>query len=184
MASVDTSKDRVGYFSHSGCDLKSGDHIYCYRALNVYSHHGIYIGETDCQVIHLAGPGDGGGQKSKSSALVRKCTLKEFQDGCEVHLVAYNVGLLTKWVKRAESCVSHKPYPPELVVETAKYYLKNPEAFGEYNLFINNCEQFAVFCKTGIKGYEAGQDLVNHIPVAKQIFLTLDQVTAVYPSEN
>ena len=51
----DDSLDRVGYISHavSEEDLKPGDHIYCHRS--IYTHHGIYIGEPDCQVIHAVG---------------------------------------------------------------------------------------------------------------------------------
>ena len=51
----DDSK-RIGYITHTMTpkDLKPGDHIYCYRAANIYSHHGIYIGENDCEVIHFS----------------------------------------------------------------------------------------------------------------------------------
>ena len=50
--SQDDSK-RIGYMTHTMTtkNLKPGDHIYCYRTANLYSHHGIYIGEKDCEVI-------------------------------------------------------------------------------------------------------------------------------------
>ena len=55
MADVDDSGSRVGFVSHAidEKDLKPGDHIYCHRI--GYSHHGIYIGEPDCEVIHFSG---------------------------------------------------------------------------------------------------------------------------------
>eukprot|EP00800_Vazella_pourtalesii_P006049 TRINITY_DN173_c0_g1_i12.p1 TRINITY_DN173_c0_g1~~TRINITY_DN173_c0_g1_i12.p1 ORF type:complete len:173 (+),score=34.06 TRINITY_DN173_c0_g1_i12:55-573(+) len=39
----------------------------------------------------------------------------------------------------------------EEIVETALYYLKDEEEWGEYNLVFNNCEHFASFCATGEK---------------------------------
>lgn len=86
----DDSSKRAGLIIHSvyKSDLKPGDHIYCYRALFAYSHHGIYIGERDCEVIHFAGRT--GETKSKSTAGIRKCTLAEFLDGDQLRLVAYD----------------------------------------------------------------------------------------------
>lgn len=51
------SADRVGYIYHavSREDLKPGDQIYAYRAGGIYNHHGIYIGEPSCEVIHFVG---------------------------------------------------------------------------------------------------------------------------------
>ena len=55
-AEADDSASRVGYFIHSveKRDLKPGDHIYCHRGPFVYNHHGIYIGERGCEVIHFS----------------------------------------------------------------------------------------------------------------------------------
>lgn len=52
----DDSVARVGYITHKikQEDLKPGDHIYCYRGGVLYSHHGIYVGEPDCEVIHFS----------------------------------------------------------------------------------------------------------------------------------
>lgn len=61
MAEADDSVSRVGYIFHTvdKKDLKPGDHIYCHRLHVAYRHHGIYIGEPGCEVIHFAGDGDG-----------------------------------------------------------------------------------------------------------------------------
>ena len=61
----DDSADRVGYIFHSCSvdDLKPGDHIYCHRFL--YSHHGIYIGERGCEVIHFSADEKGSLEKKK-----------------------------------------------------------------------------------------------------------------------
>ena len=62
---ADDSHDRVGYIFHSVAksDLKPGDHIYCHRML--YNHHGIYIGEHGCEVIHFSGPDNKGSLDKK-----------------------------------------------------------------------------------------------------------------------
>ncbi|XP_048328571.1 protein LEAD-SENSITIVE 1-like [Ziziphus jujuba] len=39
--------------------------------------------------------------------------------------------------------------PPRLVLHRAYFLLKN-DGFGAYNLFNNNCEDFAIYCKTGL----------------------------------
>ena len=41
-----------------------------------------------------------------------------------------------------------KARDPEDVVNTAVYYLENPSQWDDYNLVYNNCETFAVYCKT------------------------------------
>ena len=65
--SEDDSVERVGYIFHyiSQENLKPGDHIYCRRL--GYSHHGIYIGEHDCEVIHFSGGKKGSSLKISSS---------------------------------------------------------------------------------------------------------------------
>ena len=148
MATSDTSKDMVGYFSHavSREDLEPGDHIYCYRVLGAYSHHGIYTGKPKREVIHMSGPV--GGRKSKSSIMIRAVTLVEFIDGRQLRIVAYNASELTKIFKRSASCSRAPSVPAYKAIEQAEYYLKYPLLFGEYNALTNNCDLFAVFCKT------------------------------------
>ena len=65
-------------------DLKPGDHIYCHSsALFFYSHHGIYIGEPGCEVIHFSGIPDSklGSQSSSDLSLDNetKLLLQELQ---------------------------------------------------------------------------------------------------------
>ena len=67
-AEADDSASRVGYFIHSveKRDLKPGDHIYCHRGPFVYNHHGIYIGERGCEVIHFSADDKGSLDKKTS----------------------------------------------------------------------------------------------------------------------
>jgi len=105
-----------------------GDHIRVKRPF--YYHHGIYV--SDSEVIHFNTHGQGDGLLG--DAVIISSTLKEFLDLGKCEVKSYGLSLL------------EKPYPPEIVVERAISRL------GEsgYNVAINNCEQFAEWCKTGM----------------------------------
>lgn len=49
---------------------------------------------------------------------------------------------------RGGTCTLAVSDPDEIVVHRAKYLLEN--GFGCYNVFKNNCEDFAIYCKTGL----------------------------------
>lgn len=146
MANEDDSSERVGWLFHaiSKKDLKPGDHIYCYRMIFLYRHHGIYVGRKDCEVIHFSGTQN----KDKSEAQVRKCTLQEFCDGDQLCLVAYSYSCLLSAFKRGDACHVFKCDTSESVIERAQHYLNRPDLWGEYHLLFNNCETFAIYCKT------------------------------------
>lgn len=164
--SHDDSRDRAGLIFHdvSKCDLKPGDHIYCYRNVGIYNHHGIYIGEEDCKVIHLSGSMKVWilfyyskqqyfffFQKKFDSPSIRSCTLEEFLEGAQLRLVAYDASFLEARFKRGEAVHTMKCDPASVVIGRAKYYLDNPEEWADYNLVLNNCETFAVYCKTNVR---------------------------------
>lgn len=174
---TDDSADRVGHFSHAiePKDLKPGDQIYCYRIPGFYTHHGIYIGEDDCEVIHFSIGSSGMKHEPGSSIIpvasrvgakvhktmssneaiskalgikvhVHSCSLAEFCDGSDVRLVAYNYG---KSLKLGFSYHVIEAMPPSETVKLAKYYRDYPDKWKDYDLKDNNCEVFACFCKTG-----------------------------------
>ena len=68
------------------------------------------------------------------------------------------------------------PQPKEKIVETAEYYLKNEEEWGEYCLFDNNCEHFATYCATGLK--YSGQVLKTKA-VAMAVRVAVDVASAI-----
>ena len=145
MARKDDSKKIEGPLIHIVLKdwLKPGDHIYAYRLGGVYAHHGIYIGEPGMEVIHFSG------NKLSGKPCVQSCTYKEFKDGALLaHLVAYDVNPITAIWKRAQTVHQYKSRPAKDVVETAKYFLQHPEEYDDYNLYFNNCESFAIYCKT------------------------------------
>ncbi len=114
-----------------------GDHIFCFRTLK-YTHHGIDCG--DGTAIHFTGE-----PIAKSDAEIRKISLGEFADGAEIFVVKYEPQEYV--VRKRDGMVSTKvPLAPEQVVAHA--YSRLGES--GYSVFKNNCEHFAVWCKTGI----------------------------------
>lgn len=49
---------------------------------------------------------------------------------------------------RGGTCTTAAADPPETVIHRAMYLLQN--GFGNYDVFQNNCEDFALYCKTGL----------------------------------
>ncbi|CAJ2672821.1 unnamed protein product [Trifolium pratense] len=150
--------------------LKAGDHIYSWRTAYIYAHHGIYIG--DDKVIHFTRRGQEVGTGTvldvllvssgpiKSQELCPNCTTSE--DGHGVVVSCLNCflagGVLYKFEyavspalflakARGGTCTLAVSDEDEIVVHRAKYLLEN--GFGCYNLFKKNCEDFAIYCKTG-----------------------------------
>ncbi|XP_064385561.1 uncharacterized protein LOC135334338 [Halichondria panicea] len=149
---TDDSSLRVKYFTHriQRDDLKPGDHIYAYRKLRIYAHHGIYIGKNKSGihiVIHFTG--DPGTKKSKSSAKIRTSSLDDFLDGAHLRLVSYDDG--SSIIKRSGISQFVESLPASEVVGMAETFAMDPDTWEDYNFFTNNCEHFCIFCKTGKK---------------------------------
>ncbi|KAI6705847.1 hypothetical protein NL676_008809 [Syzygium grande] len=103
--------------------LRPGDHVFVYRLYGAYSHHG-----------------------------VDKTSLDSFQqEGEELRLYAYGQPQLWYWLSRWGTCSTLlKTKSPQDVVNKAQQLLEH-DSFGEYDLFHNNCEHFATFCRTGLR---------------------------------
>ena len=124
----------------------------------VYEHYGIYIG--DDEVIHFT--------KSDGKNTIIKTSMKKFMESnkssnryfildCEPEIKDINSSSIDKYIKKSINgfgpplpAVFRKPveiYSPEETISRAKQYI------GEqgYNLLVNNCEHFAIWCKTGLK---------------------------------
>ncbi|KAL8240446.1 hypothetical protein R6Q59_013801 [Mikania micrantha] len=152
--------------------LKPGDHIYSWRTAWLYAHHGIYIG--DDKVIHYT---RGGGQEigtgtvldriilssstsnsdnpclkcgdlSNADGVIASC-LNCFLSGGDLYLFKYAVSPAIFLAKaRGGTCTLAVSDPAEDVIHRAQFLLEN--GFGVYNIFKNNCEDFAIYCKTGL----------------------------------
>ncbi|KAJ8540081.1 hypothetical protein K7X08_026470 [Anisodus acutangulus] len=150
-------------------EIKPGDHIYTYRAVFAYSHHGIFVGGN--KVVHfnrLKAFSDAAADEisdisssSSSCPTFPDCGFKLPNSGvvlscldcflCNGSLYSFDYGVsasifLTK--VRGGTCTTAVSDPPEMVIHRAMYLLQN--GFGNYNVFRNNCEDFALYCKTGL----------------------------------
>ncbi|GLJ17313.1 hypothetical protein SUGI_0300610 [Cryptomeria japonica] len=150
-------------------EISPGDHIYTSRSL--YDHHGIYIGEDLDLVIHfqnsvgdkLLGSSihrfdqcpDCGHHSGRSGVVLISCLNCFLRDG---KIYRYQYGYrtqywrkilweLTRFPRLLKCCTSFTSDPPEIVIGRAKELLT--DGFGDYNLVTNNCEDFALLCKTG-----------------------------------
>lgn len=139
----------------SDSDLRKGDVIGVHRG--VYDHYGIYTGRG--KVIHFSDEGSDMGNDVR----IRRATLSQFKNGADnvfvVDFEAYrdyveNPGLLERLeegivgiaLRSLFGSETITIYSPEETVERAESQLGE----GDYNLVFNNCEHFAVWCKTGV----------------------------------
>ncbi|KAI9100264.1 hypothetical protein K1719_024482 [Acacia pycnantha] len=169
-----TDRIEMGVFSNriDREELKPGDHIYSWRKAYIYAHHGIYVGEG--MVIHFTrggqeigtgtvldrlllsssltrsanNPCPKCGDQSNLNGVVYSC-LDCFLFGGHLYRFEYGVSRAFFTAKaRGGTCTLAPSDPPKDVLPRARYLLEN--GFGVYNLFKNNCEDFAIYCKTGL----------------------------------
>ncbi|KAK7853693.1 protein LEAD-SENSITIVE 1 [Quercus suber] len=158
-------------------DLKPGDHIYSYRRAYTYSHHGIYVDAGN--VIHftrkegqetgagtvldrfievslppqrpldLDNPCPICGDESKRDGVISSC-LDCFLSGGDLYLYEYGVTLTFFLAKaRGGTCTLASSESPGQVIHRAFYFLR--KGFDVYDAIKNNCEDFALCCKTGLR---------------------------------
>ncbi|XP_058224136.1 protein LEAD-SENSITIVE 1-like isoform X1 [Rhododendron vialii] len=164
----------MGMFSNrvNRSDIKEGDHIYSWRTFFIYAHHGIYIGNG--LVIHFTAPPEKltasstSSLSSSSSAPGRgqqrtcpyypRCGNQRPGSGVAIicldcfieegSLYCYEYGVTFLFQLRAGTRTTDKSDPASTVVQRANYLFEN--GFGNYDLVRNNCEDFALYCKTGL----------------------------------
>ncbi|KAK6936426.1 LRAT domain [Dillenia turbinata] len=140
-------------------ELKQGDHIYSYRRAHSFSHHGIYVGNG--RVIHYTRTDEDrpsfnlkgfckrscGFDPDRHHGVVLSC-LDCFLSGHSLRRFEYGVSETWFALKRSGTSTTRPSDPSENVLKRA-YRLLNKNGFGDYDLFENNCENFATFCKMG-----------------------------------
>ena len=114
-------------------DIQPGDHLF--YSYGTHSHHGIYCGDISYRnrrykevVIHF-----------EANKQIKMLAYDKFAQNREIHILQYK-----EW-----ACLA-----PETVIARAKNRLGEDK----YNLFQNNCEHFAHWCKTG----KSASDQVNN----------------------
>ena len=137
----------------SDSELKKGDVIGVHRIGGVYDHYGIYTGRG--KVIHFSNEGSDFGGDIR----VRRATLSQFKNGAS-NVFVVDFEAYRDYVENPElfdfeglfklaidSFFGNEMslYSPEETVRRAESQLGREG----YNLVFNNCEHFAVWCKTG-----------------------------------
>ena len=141
--------------------LKRGDVIGIPRrqAGSLYAHYAVYLGEG--KIIHYAAPnGDLSGRIT-----VHEAGMKEFlRDDKDYFVLQFQEGTCNKPVKiqasvdqrinnfGLETFLFHSQRRPCHVYSADETIRRARSRLGEeaYNLFENNCEHFAIWCKTGV----------------------------------
>lgn len=182
--SLDLMKKILSRLKKPWINCKAGDILAVRRTIGYY-HFAVYIGNG--RVIHYAAEnGDFGENKSIHEAPFSKFLLTETRfavlDFPERHgwpehnivdLAAENnivfpvrePGLLEEFMHELRSIADYHVYSPEETVRRAKSRISEQE----YNLISNNCEHFAVWCKTGIS--ESRQSWIVELFKAKPFSL-------------
>jgi len=149
-----------------------GDVIYVQRI--GYKHFGIYVGNR--RVIHYAHDRNG-------RLCIHEAPIEEFLDGeikfysCDfpqeygsptpVKIASFaampQYSLLAAWIRSHKSSKYHL-YSPAETVKRARQKLGEEE----YNLVTNNCEHFALWCKTGLhESHQVNEviEMITNIPI-------------------
>lgn len=139
--------------------LEPGDVLMVNRVGGLYQHYGVYIG--DGRVIHYAARGsDFGGEIS-----IHETSLEKFRgDSKYVYPLDFpdEAGIPTRRIPGGIPLIGDGSGEVEFfnLVRSGSYHLYSPEEtveraksrLGEssYSLPLNNCEHFAIWCKTGV----------------------------------
>ncbi len=138
---------------------EAGDVIYCVRYHGAYRHFGIYAGNG--RVIHFAPPGgDIGGQ-----AYIHEVSIQEFADGSEVHILEfsdhYESNSLLRKIAMSDD---YELQTPENTVKRARSKIGKKGVNDDgYHLIMNNCEDFAIWCKTNVFESKQVNDFIDSI---------------------
>ncbi|XWS64722.1 hypothetical protein CRYUN_Cryun05aG0028100 [Craigia yunnanensis] len=119
-------------------------------------------------VIHLQAPfkqigSSSSCQQIESSSSCEKCGYK--RDHCNGGIIKtcldcfhyhhplqfYEYGVSFAELKRSRrgTCSVFNSKPPHEVIKIATDFLEKKSGFGRYDVFANNCEEFAMYCKIG-----------------------------------
>nr|CAB3481643.1 unnamed protein product [Digitaria exilis] len=174
----------MGLLSHrvERSEIKAGDHIYTWRAGYTYSHHGIYVGGS--KVVHFTRKKEAGAA-GLDSAIAMSSLLSQGSDECPtfpdcgfqlpdsgvvltcldcflrggaLHRFEYGAPPAVFLAKlRGGTCTTARADGgADAAVRRAMHLLQN--GFGDYDVFENNCEDFALYCKTSLLPAAGGDD--------------------------
>lgn len=119
--------------------LRYGDIVFCQRSNffrgDTYQHYGVYVGYK--KIIHYIKGND------ILDGIIAETSIDEFCEGDTLYIAEEDT-LLSIF---QDADVASSFYGPKQTVLRAKALIGSKG----YDLFNNNCEHFAIWCKTGIK---------------------------------
>lgn len=88
------------------------------------------------------------GEQTRTDGVISSC-MDCFLNGGDLYRFEYGVsGMFFLAKVRGGTCTRASSDPPEKVLHRAQFLLEN--GFGGYDVFKKNCEDFAIYCKTGL----------------------------------
>ena len=139
----DEGEESVPQETETEKQIRPGDVIFVERSCNLYRHYGVYVGNGE--IIHYSSEnGDFGDNVS-----IHKTTMERFLDGEKQYFIC-------KFPKNSRIRGYHL-YTKKETVERAYQRLGEKQ----YDLLGNNCEHFAVWCRTNISESSQVKKLEN-----------------------
>ena len=146
-------------------ELCSGDIICISRGL--YDHYGVY--DNEGSVIHFSSKDS---DISFNNEIIETdlCAFKRGDSGLR-KLVFPKRHKRPRQIPVSTSALMRMPFPPFSFFETYKLYspsetvqrARSQLGKKDYNIFLNNCEHFAIWCKTGVHESHQINDLLDMI---------------------
>lgn len=143
----------------------------------MYTHFGVYINDYNI-INYTSNSGDFGG-----NLCIQETTLKNFLNGSNTYFrynfpevygkpseesvrIAFSSSIFMpqreNWLKIMKK-IKYRLYSPEETIQRARSRMDE----SKYNLFTNNCEHFAIWCKTGISESHQVNELLDILPEDK-----------------
>ncbi|CAF0964370.1 unnamed protein product [Rotaria sp. Silwood1] len=162
---------------------RRGDHLYVWRKIRIYQHHGIVVSKED--IMTILSP-ELMPNKVEELMIVEQnihglniVTLKEFR--CEhpfnyLHDIAvarYKTDPMDYYLNRSGTCYLTDRLPEDAIVKNALTIYNDKhqrDIWQTYSLVIKNCEQFAFICSTNVN-YVLGEQVLMACNVVKCIFI-------------
>jgi len=137
-----------------------GSVIFCNRIMGVYRHFGIYIGYG--KVIHFAAPN---GDFDAENARILETTLKHFCEGTDIYEMdfsnEYESNRLWRYIFNSSD---YELQTPKNTVARARAWLGKKGLNDKgYNIVTNNCEHFALWCKTNVAESKQVDEVIDFL---------------------
>lgn len=151
-----------------------GDIIFCNRMFGTYAHFGIYIG--DLAVVHF--DSDLSCAFGLKKAKIDMTTIEDFRDGDTLYTIAaeHLLSIIDDYCSFENG--KYRFFSPKETVDRALWCLHS-NSRDEYKLFENNCEHFAIWCKTGIRDSSQARNVKRFDPYAHDKNMPLYMPTTV-----